>query len=849
MLLIIHKKIHSIKYLYFVAFYLCICFVSAQTPGWQSFPLNAPAGDLVDFDIDKEGKIWFISRYGAGGLMMFDGKKVTQYFITDQALRNENLRSIAVDDAGNKWITTYDKLLQFDAKNALFLNSVTFTNNFKYLGLTSAESSNGITWVHDSNSGGLLRIEKGMIIRHSYQSILEKIKSKTNAIQNSDMELYVLRENPKLILDKEGNIFLTYGDGKITGFCFYDGKDIKIAQQTDENKLVNIFNSSYDEALDQNRLDTVLIRSEGNPVFYPDDLTIESNIDQNDCVWTACDGTRPFFFKLCNGNSILYTSIFKNFPSHRLFNVQDGIPTSFLFDGNNRPLVFYGGKLMHLVNQKWHVFDSSNSPMPDLTDITSKKIARDGSLWILAGSDLIRYSTTEQPDFKLSVTPTLIDPIPKTGGTYVLEVTSNVSWEVKKHGGLNVNISSTAQKENGKVTIKVNPRGSILEDRFPVELGVISIQGQGQIAETVLRMTNLAPSIFVTSSIPTPVPDAGGTYNIAVSSQTNWESSSPDSWITLDMKSGSGNKSIEVKVADNPTSAERTGTITVSAKGETKDLLVTQSGKQFKITFSSTTIPVPVPDLGGTYRLDVTANTPWEIVSSESWLVLDTKSGMGNKSIEVKVGANPIFAERTSKITLTSKYETKIVNIRQLGKVATIEFFGNIPKPFPGEGGKYEIIVDANSDWKVTTLSNWMKFTPISGPSGKTTVNLEILMNPSTTQSRKGEFGVTPTGAKGETFVTLEQDRLIVTALDPDMSNENYKVYPNPVGNELTIEANSLRPGIRWNLCDLSGRAVQSGAVGVGKTTINTQKLPAGAYVLSVSHDDKVVRSVRVVKE
>ncbi|WP_165933386.1 BACON domain-containing protein [Arundinibacter roseus] len=822
----------------------------SQTPGWQSFALNAPAGDLVDFDFDKDGKIWLISRRGTGGLMMFDGKKVTQYSITDQALRNENFRSIAVDDAGNKWITTYDKLLQFDAKNTLFVNYITFTSTAKNLGLTSAESSNGITWVHDSNSGGLLRIEKGVIVRHSYQSIIEKIKSKANISQNGDIELVLLRENPTLKLDKAGRIFLTFAEWRSTGFCFYDGKDITIIQQTDEEKLGNLLNASYNAALTQGKADTVFLRSEGGARVYFGELTRESIFDQSGCVWTAGSGNRPLLLHLCSGSSKLYSSLIKNFPSHRLFEeYREDRPTSFLIDGKNRPLVFYGGKLAHLVDQKWHVFDSSNSPIPDQYSIIKKKIAPDGSLWMLSSNTLTRYSTTEQPDYLLNVSPDLINPIPRTGGTYVLTVKSNVSWKVSFEGYLNAKVSPTEGKGDGKITVTIDPRASILEQRFPVEFGMVSIIGQGQIAETVLRMTNQAPAIFVTSSIPSPVPDAGGTYNIAVSSQTNWESSSADNWITLDTKSGTGNKSIEVKVADNPTSVERTGKITVSAKGETKDLLVTQSGKQFKISFSATTIPNPVPELGGTYRLDVAANTPWEIVSSDSWLVLDTKSGTGNKPIEVKVAVNPTFTDRTAKITLTSKYDVRIVNIRQLGKVATIDFFGNIPRPFPGEGGKYEIIVDANSDWKVTTLSNWMKFTPMSGPSGKTTVSLEILMNPSTTQSRKGGFGVTPTGAMGETFVTLEQGKLIVTALEPDAANERYKVYPNPVGNELTIEINTLRPDIRWNIYDMNGQAVQSGSVESTKTTINTQKLPAGAYVLSMSHENEIMRSVRVVKE
>lgn len=753
---------------FFLPAFLLICsfYSSAQIPGWESYSLNLPkvVDKLVDFDTDKNGKIWLISNLGEGGLLMYDGKQITQYPINDPELKKLKLVGIAVDDMGNKWIITYERLLQFDENNALFVHPIKISNSYLSEGLTSIESRNGITWFYEEGGTVFYRIENGTITAHS-RSIVDAILRKTN-IPLSTFSIEQERP-PRIILDQQGRLFLRYRDNSLnktrSGFCLYDGKDLTILNETNPEKLAAYFNTAFKEARAQGKADTVVLFTEKPVEFDYDRLTNRSAVDDNGCVWSYPVGTRPLFFKFCpDGTSAPYSPLLSNLPSGHL--IDDGfdfLEVGFLFDSKNQPLVSYGDKLLHKVGEKWHVYDSSNSLLPD-GYVGNKvfKMDADGNLWIMFEKTLLKYITTRQPNYQLSVTPALINPIPKIGGTYTLDVTSNVSWRVKLLGNLTWESSQYEGKGNAKLTITVYERQSTIAQRFPVQFGIVSIKGQGQIAETAFRMTVQDPSIFVTSSLPTPVPDDGGTYYVTVSSKIAWEVKSSDSWLTFDTKSGNGNKAIEVKVAANPAATERKATITVSASnGETKDILVTQ-------------------------------------------------------------------AARLPKAILTS----------------------NIPNPIPGNGGQYELTVDATGDWKVTDLSNWISLLPQSGPSGKTKVSVSVKMNPSTSQSRLGNIDITPTGGK-VAFIDLEQSKLIVTALEPETASELFKAYPNPVGNALTLETNLLRSEADWELFDASGRTLSSGHMRYPKGSVDTSRLPAGSYVLTLRNAGKVVGSRKVVKE
>jgi glucose/arabinose dehydrogenase len=69
--------------------------------------------------------------------------------------------------------------------------------------------------------------------------------------------------------------------------------------------------------------------------------------------------------------------------------------------------------------------------------------------------------------------------------------------------------------------------------------------------------------------------------------------------------------------------------------------------------------------------------------------------------------------------------------------------------------------------------------------------------------------------------------------------NDNFansiSVYPNPIGNEFTIEFPDNLIGNHYSLTDMTGRIIQSATISSTATRINSTELSKGIYALSVS--------------
>ena len=77
----------------------------------------------------------------------------------------------------------------------------------------------------------------------------------------------------------------------------------------------------------------------------------------------------------------------------------------------------------------------------------------------------------------------------------------------------------------------------------------------------------------------------------------------------------------------------------------------------------------------------------------------------------------------------------------------------------------------------------------------------------------------------------------------------NVIVYPNPAGNQVTVQCLGGYQGGEWQLFDLNGRCILSQTVTTDTMTLNLTQCPAGVYLLrSVDGDGKVLGITRLVK-
>ncbi len=156
----------------------------------------------------------------------------------------------------------------------------------------------------------------------------------------------------------------------------------------------------------------------------------------------------------------------------------------------------------------------------------------------------------------------------------------------------------------------------------------------------------------------------GSQQTAAVDANVNWTASTSSGWLQVSPRSGKGSMELTVKADANISGAERSATITFSSP-DSETLGASITVKQVPVSVSFAQNPVPVKAEGETVTINVTANTPWEIITSEETarVVLSAVKGDGNAQITAQVSANPNnkVAEIPLKFSYYGIYKTLIL--------------------------------------------------------------------------------------------------------------------------------------------------------------------------------------------
>jgi hypothetical protein len=106
--------------------------------------------------------------------------------------------------------------------------------------------------------------------------------------------------------------------------------------------------------------------------------------------------------------------------------------------------------------------------------------------------------------------------------------------------------------------------------------------------------------------------------------------------------------------------------------------------------------------------------------------------------------------------------------------------------------------------------------------------------------------GTTGTMAQG---VQHAYEILITTGIEETYINLEVSAYPNPTTDflHLKIENNDYQK-LSYQLYDLQGRLLQSDVLTNHLTTINMENLPGSTYFLSVSRNQKILKTFQITK-
>ena len=119
--------------------------------------------------------------------------------------------------------------------------------------------------------------------------------------------------------------------------------------------------------------------------------------------------------------------------------------------------------------------------------------------------------------------------------------------------------------------------------------------------------------------------------------------------------------------------------------------------------------------VGGTAEINLESNGAWQVNGCPDWLSISPMSGEGNATLSVTCAANTNSQERTAEIKVSTKNNEAALVVKQAFVEGNFITFSPEAIDCDFQGGEFQIAVEANCDWSVGTLPNWIHCEPMSG--------------------------------------------------------------------------------------------------------------------------------------
>jgi hypothetical protein len=322
--------------------------------------------------------------------------------------------------------------------------------------------------------------------------------------------------------------------------------------------------------------------------------------------------------------------------------------------------------------------------------------------------------------------------------------------------------------------------------------------------------------------------DNGSNKNINITSNVSWTVSSDQSWLKVSPISGIGNGSITLTATENSAFTTRSATVTVTGTGVgVKTIAVTQSATEAIFIVSETEVSLNDNE-GSSASVNITSNTAWNTISDQLWLDVIPASGSGNGTIILTASDNPTVFTRTAKVTISGTgVSSKIINVTQQAKKATLEISANevVLAKYAGSNGTVDIT--SNAEWSATSDQAWLTTDPSSGTGNET---ITITATGKTSVTRTATITVSVTGANSQTIAVTQTTGSINNVTD--LAADQIKLYPNPTMDGFRIDGLGENH-VTLTISDVNGRLLVTKKVSDGEY-ISTGTLLQGVYLVKI---------------
>ena len=450
--------------------------------------------------------------------------------------------------------------------------------------------------------------------------------------------------------------------------------------------------------------------------------------------------------------------------------------------------------------------------------------------------DSIDDPTLPAPEYKkyLSVISSSIQ-FTSDGGSKSISIKSNVDWRVeggndwltidKKHGNGDGSLSLRASSNTSSAARTAKVTVYWTNDEGKNQPQTITVKQLGK-SEPVLPVERY---LEVSNSSLGQYSSNGGKKDIRISSNTDWSITiEGGNWLSVYPKNGKGNKTITFNASSNPSTQERSASVTVTWTDEsgvkkTNTFMASQKGAEPTknyLTVSPSSVQFKSHD-AGKQNLNISSNTNWQIEGGGGWLTVSPSSGNGKKTISLNASSNSSTESRTARLTVAwtdqdGKSESKVITVTQPGKAPVPDKYLNVAASsiqYDEKGGKRNVSITSNANWSVSSSGSWLTVNPRSGKGDKS-ITLSASAN-TTSSARTANVTVSWMNNDGrsesKTIVVAQQAK--PEAVKPNPSQPDNRITKDEVQRIIgkshekiprncKVIINNTEEEAYWNFCN-----------------------------------------------
>lgn len=395
----------------------------------------------------------------------------------------------------------------------------------------------------------------------------------------------------------------------------------------------------------------------------------------------------------------------------------------------------------------------NNNRTINLTVQANNSISTRQAILTVSGVGLASQSITVTQEAGSAISLTLSKSTISIGATANsienFNITSNTNWSIASSASwLLANISSGSNNGTIILSAQVNPTTSTRH-------ATITISGSSFTAKTidVIQDAGVA-TLALSNSMLTISATSNSVVSFSISTNTAWNITSADTWLSADYTSGNNDKTITLTAQENPTTATRQTTITVRGTGvDSKAISITQVASPPLLIVSRSALTIGA-STNSTVNFDVTSNTSWNVTSSEPWLSANSSRGNSNRTITITAQGNKTGISRQAIITISGAgvadrkvtiYQDALSLLTSTSSLSIGSLVNSIVS--------FDII--SNTLWSLASSDEWLSSNTENG-IGTSTVILTAQANP-TILTRQAAITIIGNDVPNKTlFVTQE---------------------------------------------------------------------------------------------